>query len=187
MKNKIRPIYSQLQGYLSQAPKGDVPMFHDDDAISNQYNQTIDELNEITSKDYGRFKVKSNPDNYGDVRSSYIVPLSYRTNISGLISRLHGEYFSDEPPPFSGMPSTVINTTQNQNLSVQIEIVMEIVELIADKIKQYEEGSKERTFLEQVKEGVKKSKGAIDLINLILSTATSLGLATDAVLKIFSK
>ena len=114
MKEQVRPIYSELQGYLSQAPARDKGLIFEA-SIWEQHNQTIDELNTVTGKNYDRYKVEVRSIDWNRTMRRVIDSQSYRIKLGGLVSRLHGEYFSDEPPPFSGMPSTVITQHQIQN------------------------------------------------------------------------
>src|SRR6266516_8162899 len=39
----------------------------------------------------------------------------FTTQLTRLLARLHQEYFSNEPPPLNGRPSTSILTINNQN------------------------------------------------------------------------
>ena len=102
----IRHIYHELQGCLSQAPyprprkDARITTTEVDDDILDYFNDLVDELNGITKEDYNRFKLK---------KGGWTNALTYRTKLSGLISRLHGKYFQDESPPFSSMPSTIIS------------------------------------------------------------------------------
>ena len=110
---------------------------------------------------------------------SFVRMFEYRARLGGLISRLHGEYFSDEQPPFSGMPSTVIQQTQNQNQTQSISILLEIQEKIISEIPKHEEGSKERTFLEKVKSILPSIKTVTDIISSILKIGSELGLSAS--------
>ena len=56
-RGKIRPIYSELQGYLSQMPTVSTSRAKE---LWLQPNKAIDELTEISGKDYSRFK--TNPE-----------------------------------------------------------------------------------------------------------------------------
>jgi hypothetical protein len=95
MKDKVRPIYFELQGYLSQAPaQKDNVIF--ESQVWIQHNITIDELETVTSKKYERYRLHPESSQYG---SDAISIQAYRTILGGLISRLHGEYFPDEVSP----------------------------------------------------------------------------------------
>jgi len=183
-KDEIRPIYLELQGYMSQAPSESTATLFDA-SIWEQYNQAIDELNEVTGKNYDRFKPNVRTDPMRDPRPA-IRTSSYRQKLGGLIARLHGEYFQDESPPFGGTPSTVIQQTQSQEQSVQIQILLDIQSKIDEKLPEYEEGSEEKTFLEKVKSSLKSVRNVTDLVRLILQTAKDVGLSIDKVSELFS-
>ena len=71
IKNKIRPLYSELQGYLSQAPTTSTP--HDsfgDKSLWLQYNEAVDLLSSESGKDYSRFKIE--PINDNDILTVFI-------------------------------------------------------------------------------------------------------------------
>ena len=188
MKDKVRPIYNELQGYLSQAPEATSgrERIYDDTSLVNQLNSSIQELEQLTQKDYTRYKerVQSTPWNR-DVRQFFDL-LSYRSKLGGLISRLYGEYFSDEPAPFSGMPSTIVNQHQSQNQSTYVQILLDFQSKIDEKIRNYTEGSKEKTFLEKIKGALSKVGNITDLFALILKTGKDIGLTLDDVFKMFS-
>src|SRR3954468_9503841 len=113
-KRKVGPYYSELQGYLFKAPDDQNKLFFQSEPEWKQVNETVDLLNKITGKNYDRFKLHPirGGDGLGFVRIS-----DYKQKLAGIISFLHREYFYDEPPPFNGMPSTVIthNLTQQQS------------------------------------------------------------------------
>ena len=56
-KKKVRPYYSELQGYLSKAPDGNNSVFYRKEPEWQQVNATIDLLNTATGKSYDRFKL----------------------------------------------------------------------------------------------------------------------------------
>ena len=122
MKEEIRSLYAELQGYLSQIPDDvTASSWTQDQSLWNRLNYVIDQLNHLTGKDYSRFKanpeyqtVTRNASPYATMRYS-----TYKASLGGLIAKLHVEYFRDEEePPFRTMPSTVINQTQTQNQSI---------------------------------------------------------------------
>jgi hypothetical protein len=98
MKDQVRPIYFELQGYLSQAPEREKGYILEKE-VWNQYNQTIDELEKITSKKYDRYKIHPEMIMSFGVQKPAITTQAYRTILGGFISRLHGEYFPDEKSP----------------------------------------------------------------------------------------
>ncbi len=181
-KEKIRPIYSELQGYLSQAPKPE-DVYTEDSSLWSQYNETINELNEISGKDYNRFQITEENITKGDGYISIKVS-TYRSKLSGLIARLHGEYFSDELAPFSGMPNTIINQTQQQNQSFQVQMLLEIQSKIDEKISEFKEGTKEKSFLDKIKDSLSSIRNTKELLALILRSGKDFGLTVEQILNI---
>jgi len=185
MKEKIRPIYSELQGYLSQTPAvKDSSDWTSDSSFWNQYNNAIQELNDVSGKKYDRFKIQPEECDWS-ARVLIIRISSYRNKLGGLISRLHAEYFSDEPTPFSGMPTTIISQTQQQNQSFQIQMLLEIQSRIDEKIPQFDEDSKEKKFLEKIKESLVSVGNVSQLIALLLRVGKDIGLTVDQIFNIF--
>lgn len=181
MKNKIRPMYSELQGYLAQAP----PQRERDTGVKIETMRAllaavISELNEVSGKDYNRFQITSD-DCYGspDNPLDFMLINKYRAKLGGLIARLHGEYFADEQAPFSGMPSTVIQQTQQQHQTVDIALLLDIRGTIEQKIPTFGEGTKEKKFLQKVKDLLGSVSSAKQLFSLILSTAKEFGLSPE--------
>lgn len=181
IKEKVRPIYSELQGYLSQAPKDEKRAIYSESAWV-MVNNSIEELNQKTSNDYGKFKISPLHGQLG----LFVRIEEYRAKLGGLISRLHGEYFFDEPPPFSGMPSTVITQHQIQNQATYVQILLDIQSKIDEKLQEYKEESKEKTFLEKIKNSLSRVGNIVELIGLILRTGEELGLTIKQILKMFS-
>ncbi len=188
MKDQIRPIYSELQGYLSQAPEATSSRerIYNDTSLVNQLNSSIQKLEQLTKKDYSRYKERVQTTEWNRGTRQFFDLLSYRSKLGGLISRLYGEYFSDELAPFSGMPSTIINQYQSQNQTTHVQILLDFQSKIDEKIKNYTDGSKEKTFLEKIKRALSKVGNVTDLLTLILKTGKDISLTLDDVFKMFS-
>ena len=92
---EVKPIYFELQGYLSQAPEREHGVIFEKE-VWQQYNQAIEELEAVTNKKFGRYKMHPGGSYQ---RGPGITVQAYRTILGGLISRLHGEYFTDEASP----------------------------------------------------------------------------------------
>jgi len=182
MKNKIRPLYSEFQGYLSQAPtaSGSIDSISDE-TMWNQYNEALKLLSDSTEKDYGRFKIE--PKLRKTSSGSYVRVNIYRQKISGLISNLYGEYFSDETPPFSGMPSTVITQTQQQSVSIQI--LLDIQSKIDEILPTVETGSKEESFLKKFKSILSSVSNVNELISKCMKLAHEFGLNVQDILSLW--
>ena len=95
MKEKIRPLYLELQGYLDQLTKAGVALIRTEGTWDN-YHSAIDEINDITHDNYNKFKLKIKQLHNGD---SYVDSDNFRIQIGGLILKLYGKHFSDEKNP----------------------------------------------------------------------------------------
>lgn len=187
LKDKIRPTYSELQGCLSQAPVAKNPSDSTDDkTLWELFNITIDDLDKITGNDYNKYKISPNtqrvegyPNGITDIKIS-----EYRTKLGGLISRLHGEFFYDEPAPFSGVPSTVVTQNQNQQQSTYITMLLEIQDKINAQLPETKT-EEEKNFLQTVKSSLSTIKNATELIQIILNTANTFGIGIDKLQQIF--
>lgn len=179
-KEDVRPIYAELQGCLSQAPPGkdkNGVSRAPSDVILEHFNHVIDELNNVSNEDYNRFKLRT---------GGWTDSLTYRTKVSGLISRLHGQYFVDDIAPFSSMPSTVITQTQQQSQSFQIELLLQIQSKIDEQLSKLEAGdTKRRNFLEKVKGALKSVRNSTGFVALLLTTAQEFGLSVKDLLELF--
>lgn len=179
-KQAIRPIYSELQGYLTQVPAGEIALYIDE-ALSKQYNAAVQELKGLTDEDYDRFTLQPERDNHPNlVISKYL----YRQKLAGLIARLYGEYFSDEVAPFASMPSMVVHQHQNQNQSVEIQLQQEVKNLIEEKLSKAE--GKEKTFWENIKGGLSTVKNVSQLVSLIMTTAKAVGIPIEQLASLFT-
>lgn len=180
-KQAIRPIYSELQGYLAQAPKEGATY---EMRVWEDYNKTIEELNSLTGKNYNKFSLTPTPSSHpqGSPHLNYDV---YRGKLGGIIARLHGEYFSDEPAPFASMPSTIITQSQNQTQSLHVQLLLEVNDLINEKLNKVGEGTKEKKFLEKIKGSLSAVKNVSQLISLIMTTAKAVGIPIDQLASLF--
>ena len=179
-KEKIRPIYSELQGYLSQAPEiKDAYGESNDLSLIEQHNGTIEELNDISNKNYNRFEIRGK-----EIKNNFFKISTYRNKLGGLIARLYGEYFFDEPAPFSDMPNTVINQTQQQSQSFQVQMLLEVQSKIDEKISEFKEGTKEKSFLDKIKGSLSSIGNTTELLALILKSGKDFGLTVEQVLNI---
>ena len=183
-KEKLRPLYSEFQGYLSQAPMGKAATdVISDKALWDQYNETVKLLAEITGEDYSRFLIQSvRAGGPGD----FIFLSTYRQKLGGLISHIHGKYFSDENPPFSGMPSTIITQTQQQKQSTDIQVYLDIQSKIDQALQSAEDGSNEKGFLEKFKSTLSTASNVTDLFKLGLQLAKDYGVGIATLIKLFS-
>ncbi len=180
VKFKVKAIYYELQGYLSQTPKPQQPsdIFASDDSCC-QYNQAVEELSKITGDDYKRFMIKPKlMDGHNIVHL-----ITYRQTLGGIINRIHGIYFSDENMPFSGSPQTVISQSQNQSQSMQM--ILDFQSKIDGEITKSKDDHKKVGFLNKVKSQLSHVKDVNDLLKLLLKTAKELGVNMSELLSLF--
>lgn len=181
MQERIRPIYSELQGLLSQIPTD--RNYIREPNIWGHLNNLIGELIKVSGRqDFARFQVE--PVRSSTPNGTYVHGMEYRTKISGLISRLHGEYFQNDPAPFSGTPATNITQISNQHQAMSVQILLDIQSKI-DKNLNETKDTTEKTFLETVKQKLATVGNVAQLITLILETANNLGLSVDKLYHLF--
>lgn len=184
-KEAIRPIYSFFQGCLSQTPNKDErnrTTYSSD--IWDMVNSKIEDLNKVTQRDFNLFKLKPKISS-STSHSEYLEIETIRVKLGGMISELHGRYFSDEPAPFSGMPSTIINQTQQQNQSVTVQMLLDVQSKIDQNLSKFEEGTKQKKFLQKVRSSLSSIKDAVGLISLLTNIAKEFGLSIDDLKNIF--
>jgi len=171
IKCRIRAIYSELIGYLSQCP---IPQYPSDIFANNspwkQYNTAILELKTITDEDYDRFVIK--PEYLNSEEIVHI--LTYRQALGGLIRRIHGTHFSDEDEPFSPTPRTVVSQSQYQTQSVQM--LLDFQSKIDQELQNVPGDQKKEGFLKKCKEQLSHVKDVNDLVKLMITTAKQFGL-----------
>lgn len=179
----IRPVYAELQGYLAQAPesKSTTDSIHSH-TIWSHYNECVNQLKTVAGKDYSRFIITPQQGS----RGSFVLVISYRQKLGGLISCLHGEYFSDESAPFSGMPNTVITQTQHQNQTVFLQMIFEFQDKIEQSMGKFSDDSKEKTFLQQLKNSLRTVTDVSKLVLELTRLAKESYLSAEDLFRIFS-
>jgi hypothetical protein len=180
-KNTIRPYYSEFQGYLAQAPTatniGDLIY---DDLLWKQYNDAVGSLSTCANLNYSRFRIDPTDT---DMLGPAISVITYRQKLGGLISRLHATYFSDEPAPFSGMPSTIIHNTQQQ--SVNIQMILDIQSKIDEVITKTTD-EKEKGFLNKFKGTLSSLNNINDILSMCMKLAKDYGLSIQDLISLWS-
>ena len=175
MKEKIRPIYSELKGYLTVVPTEGRVYDETATSICKQLNIVVGELNSLTSKDYNKFKIQDRTISWNGTYRKVVDSLDYKLKLSGLISRIQGEFFSEEQS-ITTQPNTVINTSQHQSQTQSQTFVLELQEKILTEITKYGEGTKERTFLQRLKSALPMIKNVTDILATTLKIGAEVGL-----------
>lgn len=168
MKDELRPIYSELKGLLFNAPsKGDI-IYNEQKNIWEKFNLLVDQSKSISKDEYFEtFRIVPTPSHGG---GSHLYAQTYLSNLSGLVSRLHGSYFSDERdpllPPDSSPKISQVNT-QNVSQNIVIEFAMQL-QTAANNAKTPEE----KAFIEKIKDGLGTVDKFKDIILLIIRIAS---------------
>ncbi len=181
-KEELRPIYEELQGYLQQADAAD-SYNHE---LWQSYHRVIALLNELSDEDFNRFQVTVIPHSaYQHVPLPEHVDLGeYRAKLTGLICHLHGKYFPNEPHPL-GLRSSIV-ASQIQAPSVPAQMLREITEHLSRHEARFQEGSKERGFIDQVRQsGVRVPATVAEAMLWLLKTAGECGLNVEDLQRVF--
>lgn len=151
IKAEVRPDYTTLQGYLAQLHKiTTLGLVHDQEArnYQNQLKIIIERLNALTGNDYSEFEVTAEVGRDYDNQPYVSFNLNiYAFKMSGLISKLYGQFFYDERNPLDGSPSTVITSNQNQSQQVDINLRLDVSSRIDEKLKQAEDPTEKNLFI----------------------------------------
>ena len=179
-KSRIKAIYGELQGYLSQTPKPNSPTdIFATNSSWQRYNKAVTDLSKITGEDFSRFQIRPTTQNGYEI----VHIEDYRQALNGFINTLHTLYFADEPQPFGGSPSTVISQTQYQMQSIQM--LLDFQSKIDKALQSVEEGSPKKKFLEKVKGSLNTIKNVTELFSLVLKLAKDFGLGLNDLTSIF--
>ena len=182
-KEKIRSLYGEFIGYLSQLPmpkRNDVGL--DDESLWTQYNDSVRLLSKVSGEDYSSFLIEPlNSHTFGP----FIRLVTYRQKLGGLIAKLHREYFETEQAPFSGGPDVVISQTQQQSQSLFIQMLLDVQSRIDEKLPTLKDGSDEKGFLQKLKSTLSGVTNIVGLIAQILSLAKEYGISVDRLSELF--
>jgi hypothetical protein len=185
-EKKIRALYGELQGILSQTP---MDRYLLDEEIWNRYNNVVKLITEATGEDYDRFMVK--PQELGDGEKA-LSNTVFRQTCNGLIMSLHGEYFQSQTPPFSGPRSStvLVNQTVSQNQTVYLELILEFQSAIDKKMNEFPEGTKEKEkqWWEEFKKKLPTlatTSSIVGIVSNIIKTAKDCGLDIEDLKDLF--
>lgn len=163
------------------------------------FNTTLDELTRMTNDPhYATLKISPNHLN----SRSFVLVSNLSTKVYQAVSYLYEtqrhtglrEAYSPQRPQSSGggSISQTVHQAQENAQSQVTEVNVEfnqtltyIIEVIVEAKANYPEGSKERTFLDKLKEGISTAKTTADLIKMIMTLAIQLGITTEVLSEIF--
>jgi hypothetical protein len=180
---KIEIIYEQLLSLVHGIDIAKTNRFFNGPVV--QYKNALDRLEELTGEDLDHFlpSIKPFQDQIVCDRDDLVAQLN------GLLGWLRATYLPDKSPhymlgaPSPEGPTTSVNISNDVNVTQVISV--DIVELLTRKETEFKEGSKERSFIEKLKAGVRTAKNTAAIIALIVQTATDCGLTITDLHKIF--
>jgi len=190
VKERVRIVYGGLCARLSVMRSETELQPQEDEA--NDYNFIIDEVKEITSHSYDRFKIKAacGPEydtEYGmEEAYEFYRRETYLLRLSELIGRLHAEFFADEPSPLSGVPSSVISVNQQQSQTQYVQMILDVQSKLEQAIAKPSQEERVKSFAEKVKDKLAGVGNIIGLLNLLISTAGEVGITIEQLKEIFA-
>lgn len=116
---RIRSIYGDIKGLLSQIPQPDKSSYISAFLV-NGYNSAIDELSQVTNTDYSRYKITAEARVPAHSRGPHYYSTSVRPQIGRVISRLEEEYGFGKNDNNQSSPSIVIFNKNQNEISLQI-------------------------------------------------------------------
>jgi hypothetical protein len=173
-------------------------MIHDKSSWDG-FNSTLDELAELT-KDNHYLSLKIQPIHMGTIH--YILTSNFSSKVYQAVNYLFEtqkqtnlrEDCAPQRPKASdgGSISQTVHQAQDNAQSQITEVSIEfnqtltyMTEVIVEAKVKYPEGSKERTFLDKLKDGISTAKTTADLIKMIMTLAIQLGITTEVLGEIF--
>ena len=185
--DELRSSYKELIGYILEAPRREDYLNQNGRLLESQFwgkfNSTLRQLNLMTQNKYADSVLVPQQTNSG--RIVYVDIDFYRSNLLGLIYKIHSDFFNDEPLPITKSESGKITINQEMSLTQNISINL-FKEQIEKKLKDYEEGSNERSFLEKLKNYVSTTSNITDIVKNTFDIARKSGLTLEDISKIFS-
>lgn len=183
IKNQVRPLLGRLEGYLKNPPLGISGDIYES-TVWEQYNRSIQELNNVTGEDFDGFLLHPKLSLYGQ-HEQIVSSETFKFSLSGLIEELKAHYFNDELKSDNNT-GIHISQSQSQTQEMHIQILLDMQSLIDQKMQKFPNACKERTFLEQAKGTLSGVKDVSDLLTKTISIAKSVGISVAELYQIFS-
>lgn len=196
-ETRLRVIYSQLTGLNeSLLPKSGDKSATVRDGSWNILNEHIKELVAMTGeKDFSHYMVKQT----SVTQTPFVLTSEFSTkvySVVNLIYKLYGDNYDLDAPvsptgnwisSTSPMLSQSIAQTQTTEVRVEFNQTLQyITEVVVSARTKYAEGTKERTFLEKLKESAGLAKTTTDVIKNIFMLAATYGISADELAKMFN-
>lgn len=197
--DEIKKIYIQLKTlHESLIPSiGDKSATLADANIWNNFNTKLNQLCKLTQDDHF-LSLAANPTSVGGGRQFILTSNLARSVYQATSYLFETQNLADQLPPIKPENRGNGNITQTsishqnqenfQNTHINIEFnqtLTYVTEVLVEAKSDYPEDTKERTFIDKVKSGLSTTKNTAEIIRLILTTASELGIAVDILSKLF--
>lgn len=150
-----------------------------------QYEKIVADLEAITGEGLQHFMPETTRNSTG----IWYLSKDLKTQSSSLISWVRASFLPKKETPHyiqPNNPATSISQTVNQDVNVTVSVVVELMNFLNEKEKEFEEGSKERGFIDKLKAGLKGVKDTTSILALIPQIAVQCGITLAELHKIFS-
>lgn len=177
-QKQIFGVYEELKAISLSIPKG---TWFDDDGFSNQANSVIARLKILCPEidNVESYKVSTK---FIGQRGATIDTIPTKAKIDGLIGRIKGSYNFDQQATSTNGHTFIQQQSQSQEQHQTV--ILDLQERIITEIKNHEEGTKERSFLEKLKSSLPTLSNTLTIISTILSIADDTGISVNEVRKI---
>ena len=180
-REQLRVSYEELKSMISGTPQPGPNSIAIRGVTVEHFQEILVNMNTAAESEgvsFDRFRLFS-PD-----EKAYSVPIAdFRIKLMAVIGFTNRKFFPKDKP-FSGSPGTIINMSQTAVQQVHQELIVHLTEQTTLRSQEFEKGSSEREFLDQLKDSLKTIKSATDLVESILNIGQKVGLAIPAILKI---
>jgi hypothetical protein len=170
-RKEIFGTYKELKGVLASI-ETENSWFQDEGFVAHA-NVVIERAGSVCPKIQDIHVYKLQTDVLRDGRI-IVHTTQAKQKLSSLIGRVEGLYSLEELKPNNGGNTFIQNQSQNQ--SQYLGVALEMQEKILAEIPNHAAGTKERTFLEKLKESLPLIKSATDILSSALKIGGSLGL-----------
>jgi hypothetical protein len=169
-KKEILSIYEELKGLLETIK--DETSWFDDKGFTEHANRIIERVRlvcpEIT--DIDSYKIIAEYSSGRHCNTVNVLPT--KAKINSLIGRIKGLNNFDINSNSNNGNTFIQTQSQSQSLSV----ILELQEKIITEIPKYNEGTKERSFLEKLKSKLSEVKNITDILSIALKIGSEFGL-----------
>lgn len=176
-KKEIVSSYRELKGVLEAIPEES--WFYDNGFVEHG-NKVINRVAQVCPEieDINIYLLSGSTVINGSLT---VNSTSARQKVLSLLGRMEGLYALNERVPESG--NTFIQN-QSQSQSQHISLVLELQAKILQELPQHEEGTKERTFLEKMRDSLPTLTGTLDALSTALKIGAELGLDPSTIRKL---